>query len=1439
MLNRPHAGPAGHAEPAGPPADGHAEPAASAPERRDPGVDERLRGRLHRLACSLLLVTLAMLTQPGRLISDTKIDLAMTPAAFLGRAVELWDTAQFGQLQNQVAGYLFPMGPFFLLGRTAGLDGWVVQRLWTALLLVLAFAGAERLMARLGVGTPRTRLIGALAYALAPRALTMAGVLSAEFQPAALLPWIMLPLVTAALGGNRVICAARSAFAVALCGGVNAAAVVAVLVLPGLYIVTRDAYRLRLLAWWGFGVAAATVWWTLPLLLFSRYGFSFLPYTESAGTTTAVTSLPNVLRGTPDWVSWIYTGAGPSEPVGFELATRPLLVVATCVVAALGLAGLLRADLRERRFLALAVLAGTLIAVSGHISLLEPGFAGHVRDLLDGPLAPLRNLRKFDAVLRLPVAIGLAHLLATARLPRTTRARPVLAGVALAALTVTVVPAVTLGMAASGSLRDIPDYWRQAASWLNDHAGRQGVLAVPGSRFGEYTWGRPLDEPSQQLLTVRWAQRQVAAAGSLGLVRLLDAVDQRLSTGYGSPGAAPVLARMGVRYLLVRNDLDRRELTGAWPARVHQALDASPGLTKVAEFGPPSGGGWTDDALDGLDQRYPSLEVYEVAAADPAVSLLPAGDLTRLYGGPEGLLALADHGLLGPGPVVLNDDDAAGAEPRQVFVTDSLRRRQRQFGELRVSISPTLTAGETPRRAGAVDDYVEDDWKPYWATARLQGVAEVSASSSASGPEAIRDLHVEGALPYAAIDGDPRTAWRSGGWGGAKGQWLKVGFGRPLDVPEARVAFVADPALGPFPARVAVETDAGRLEQDVAATGAPQRLAVPKGRATWLRIQVLAVGGTPDAAGDGTSVAISELSVPGLLPSRTIVSPVVDVPENGQVLTRAPEGAACVEGSTRWVCSPSLARPGEEGYAFDHEFTAAADAERTVSGYAVLRDPALVDRYTRPGGPPVVRGSSAWSGDPAVQPRSAFDGDPATTWVTSDDDTSPELTIAWEGRRDISRLTVRRPPTARPPTSVIVTGSSGAVRGGWIGDDGVVRFPPLRTDRLALRFAGPGSLQVGEVVVPGVDPLPGASRDRFTLRCGLGPTLLVNGTQLRSRAEGTFGDVLAGRPLRYVTCGPAPVVAGRNHVIVSPLDPFRVDSAVLAGAAVARLPHTGTAVARDLTGTTRTVDVTAPDASYLVVAENHNPGWRATAGGQVLEPVRIDGWRQGWAVPAGFSGRVTLTFTPDAPFRWTLLGGAGALVAVLFFALLRVVGRRRADAGRWDGAGRATVLLASAAAGLWAAGLAGLVVAPLCAWLFTRAGPRRSAVWVPAAALVVSGVVLAYGAGPLFTDVLPQLLALPVLGALLAVLARSGGAAGEAAAEQAERLLDGEVGDRGDGHRDQADDRQDGPEPAGARLKPERAVQDRDHEDVPQEDTVGDPAEEGRHGAAEDPAPRR
>ena len=94
------------------------------------------------------------------------------------------------------------MGPFFALGKTIGVPMWVVQRLWMALLLTVALWGALRAAEALRIGTPTTRLLGAAVYALSPPMTSLVTSASGGQIPMALLPWILLPLITGANGGS-------------------------------------------------------------------------------------------------------------------------------------------------------------------------------------------------------------------------------------------------------------------------------------------------------------------------------------------------------------------------------------------------------------------------------------------------------------------------------------------------------------------------------------------------------------------------------------------------------------------------------------------------------------------------------------------------------------------------------------------------------------------------------------------------------------------------------------------------------------------------------------------------------------------------------------------------------------------------------------------------------------------------------------------------------------------------------------------------------------------------------------------------------------------------------------------------------------------------------------------------------------------------------------
>jgi arabinofuranan 3-O-arabinosyltransferase len=1327
------------------------------------GADSRQRAWSPALLCCLALSGLAFATRPGRILADTKIDLAENPLGFLGRALHLWDPEQFGQVQNQAAGYLFPLGPFYALGHLVRLPEWITQRLLIALLLCAAFLGARKLAARLRIGGPVTQLTAGLAYALAPNGLATLGQISSEYLPFAMLPWIVLPLVTAAEGGSRIRAAARSGIAVALCGGINATATIAVLTVPAIYVLTRPrgTARGRLLGWWSTAVVCATAWWSITLPLVGGYTFSWLTYTEKAATTTAPTGLVNVFRGTERWVNYLVINGRVWWPVGNILSVSALAVLFTGLVAALGLAGLLRSRLPERTFLLLTLLAGVAIIGAGHVSVIEGPLAAPFRELLDGPLAPLRNLHKFDGLIRLPISFGIAHLLSSLRRPR---ARLTALATTALALAVVAAPALTGGLAGPGDFQRVPTYWRNAADWLNSRAGDQAVLALPGSAFGEYQWGRPMDDIMQPLLRSRWGVRQLVPAGSPGYTRLLDAIDERVAAGGTSAGLAEVLGRMGVRYVLVRNDLARETLNGAWPARLHQSLDHSPGLRKVASFGDPVGAADPGDAVSMFDQRYAPLEVYEVGNADDVVSLADAGGALRVYGSPETLLTMADDGLLRGRTMLLNGDapDIKG----ESVVSDQLRAVERNFGEVRQT-SPTLT--RSPQADAPTRDVMDKGWERYSTFATYSGIKDITASTSRADFDAISGQHDLGLLPYAAMDGNPLTQWESGGWSGPIGQWLEVDLQQPTVPADVTVTFAQNPYLGPPPSRIAVETQGGVIQQDVTSTSAAQRLVVPSGATSWLRIRVLRLAGTPTGT-LGSRVAISELHLGSVRAVRQYHLPAA--PAGGGpsvvVMARSPGAApTCMQGSIRWVCTDLLARGDEDGTNFARVFSASSAARASVSGRATLNDLGLIEKYTTLKSQISVTGTSSLS-SPVSRPRSAFDGDPATTWVPGANDTSPALTVGWPRRITIDHLKVERPPLAAGPLQVRLEGDRGSWREGAIDSAGRLKFAPFTTGRLTIYFKSAQSpLQITDVTIPGVPRVANPGAFPLRLPCGFGPTLTINGKAIPSRVTATMGDLLAGRSVEYQGCKPAALTAGDNRLEPRAFDPYRIDSAIVdPGGALATgsAPQSSPVTVRAWTPEVREVEVQAERQSYLVVNENYNQGWEARAGSELLRPIRLDGWKQAWVVPAGTQGLIRLHYRPDPAYRAVVLVGLNLLLVLLFAAFWPVRSRRpdtaapphRSPVGRWIG------VAAAAAFGLWLGGPAGAIVCALVAVVPHRRLGGRARFLVPGVILLaaVSQAVSQWwsarggSAGPadVLGDIAPQLLGLIVVARLIAAL---------------------------------------------------------------------------------------
>jgi arabinofuranan 3-O-arabinosyltransferase len=1234
----------------------------------------RSRLTLRTIAACVVLVGIAFIQSPGLLVADTKFDLAVDPSNFLGRALHLWDAeGAFGQLQNQAYGYLWPMGPFFALGGALDLQGWVVQRLWMALVMVVAFVGTSRLCRALGVRSDLACLAAGFAFALSPRMLSTLGPISVEAWPSALAPWVLLPLVTGATRGSPRRMAMLSAIAVAMVGGVNAAATFAVLPLGVVWLLTREPgpRRRSLMLWWPLFTALGTLWWLVPLFVMGAYSPPFLDFIETASVTTFPTTPFDALRGTSDWVPYVDT----TWQGGFETLSTGYLALHSGILLMLGVVGLMLRGNPHRHFLALSLLGGLLLVTMGHQGPAEGWLADVLRVELDEVLAPLRNVHKFDPVVRLPLVVGLAWVLDSAvralgNLPRprwVTSSPAAVIGLAVVALLGSTLPATAGQLATTRPVLATPDYWREAAAWLETNADDDVALLAPGSSFGSYVWGEPRDEPMQYLADSRWAVRNAIPLAPAGNIRMLDALETRLNQGRPSSGLAAYLRRAGVRYVVVRNDLrPSRDVPDA--TLVHHALSGSPGLRLVETFGPEVGGGaWLRKdgsriVVDGgWQSRWRAVEVFEVAGASRAVG---AQRLPVVAGGPEDLLDLADLGVLRDEPAQLAVHVPRNGQPDgPVVLTDGMLDRERFFGRVHDGYSAVRTPGDDPRSGNPVSDYHLGAGDRWTTSARLTGARAISAASSMSDSN-VSSGSRPGELPFAAVDDDPETSWVSNP--GSQGTaWWRVELEDAVELSEIDVTVSERSGRE----RIRVVTAAGRGEVVVLEPGTTTAVAVARGSTRWLRVE--------DASEGRGALSLAEVSWPGRDVSRALVLPTL--PEGwgnpDQVLLRALRdartGCTVVERSTR--CVEGRAWPSEEPTELHRVVTLSSPAAY-VANLTALPRPGVDLLVALQGGLSIsVTGSSTAVPDVRAAGLAAADGNRRTTWTPSGSDTRPQLNLNWIGTRAIRglRVKVERGAPARRPT-VLQLAWPGGTRTVALGRDGRATFRPIRTDRLAVRVTraedafsidqdGVRSqlpVGIGEIRLRGLPLAPiSLSPEVRAWRCGSGPTLVVNGVPLRTRLRASPAELFAMLPVPAEPCRDAPLaLRGGENTIAARGSDIAVPAAVLLGSRLGEMPVEPAGVSTPSAVERRIEPV--PEARILATRENVNPGWVAEQGGRALPAVVVDGWQQGWVVD-GSPEPVRATFAPDRAYRLGLVLGAGLFVLLLGLVLV--------PARRWPG----------------------------------------------------------------------------------------------------------------------------------------------------------------------------
>jgi arabinofuranan 3-O-arabinosyltransferase len=760
---------------------------------------------------------------------------------------------------------------------------------------------------------------------------------------------------------------------------------------------------------------------------------------------------------------------------------------------------------------------------------------------------------------------------------------------------------------------------------------------------------------------------------SAGNIRALDAVQGLLSDGRGDPHLADFLARMGVTYVVVRNDLDIAGSGAPRPSLVHQTLDQSGGFALARYFGPILNGLSTDSLVvdGGVDAAYPAVEIYRVTStpADTRAVLRDLSSVDVLAGEPEALLAAAALPGEADRVVVRSTDVPTGVPVRLTIATDTGRPSEADFGRSTDNRSRALAPGDAWTRSRRAHDYTV---LPVRAGPTVTFPGGITVTASSSRGDASSAVLNPAAGPWNALDGVPATSWFPRPF--ASGDpWWEVDRPTPFSLAGARLTVSATPGSGPVAVVLRVTTDKGTGTLEGSCGGGVISLPAELGPTT--RVRVTVAGAAPVTPGQ---VGLSDVTVPALDPSRTLTLPSLAGAGAAAVVLAVRDGsrAACV--ARRPVtCSPDLARAGEEASGLDR--TVATDG---VSGPLELtvtpRPGAALDALLDPPGPAArADASSTWVPDPAARPQSAIDGDATTSWLADPSDPDPTLRVTLPQPTRVSWLRLLESTgfaSSRPLTVTVGVGKEHYVV--LIDRDGFLRFPPTLTSAVELRFTRSdpilslSSVTGRSTVLPiGVTELVLGEAGRWkvpvsrstvvTVPCGAGPTLRVDGRDAaRTTVTTTVGAILDGSPVTARSCLPAELPSGSHRLTTVSSRTFDATSVTWFGASTPAPPTLGATVV-DWTATSRTVEVRSSAAARMLeLSENANPGWTASLDGTVLTAVRVDGWRQAWILPAGSAGTVRLEFGPDRAYRGALLGGAVAALLLLGLVLAPVRRRR-------------------------------------------------------------------------------------------------------------------------------------------------------------------------------------
>jgi arabinofuranan 3-O-arabinosyltransferase len=1205
----------------------------------------------------LVLASAATLTDGwGRYVGDNRFEQYWAPARRIARSFTTWDgTRGLGRVREDFwPGATAPIAAL----RALGLPPWLAEHLWHGVLIAAAGLGVVVLLRALRPRVGWEHLFAGLLYSFGPYSATFL-LPSNLYLGYVLAPWLVLCTWQGLRATDRSRWGWAAAFALLVFAGGNTDPPGVLftgipVLLTGLYLVgvERALPPRRALAWAAgtaglcvaVSAAALTKVWIAADTFAQRLGD-----TESPQIANLASSWGESWRGMGFWLSYFQEDGGLSRPQGEVYFSSWWVVLATFVppVLALGAVWLVR---WRARLLFAAMVLGALVVMVGAHPVGDPFPFGdavlwaYERFTL---VSAFRGAYKAGSGLLLGVAVLFGVAVAAAARWGGARARVL--GVLPVVLALLVVGVGAAPFASSGlydptrQMHDVPDYWTDALAAVDELSGDGRVLVLPSSTRTQYRWGWTGDDIFDALLARPHAVDTSVPLSTPEAADLLAALSDRITDDSYAEGSLPAVARrLGIQYVVLRNDLDWRRMGRPRPADL-QELRADPGLRFVESFG---GNGENtvgpDDDSEQADQErsLPPVEVYEVLGAGDGLRAVARQAPVVVSGDGDAWAQLAELGLLeGTGPVrytgsLSPDDTVAALEAGgQAVVTDTNRRRLTVVAGFEVDRSRTL----------AEDEDLDRPTRSLFDGEGTESVArfEDAESIAMGGNERTVDGYQPWNRPANAFDGDAGTAWITPRLEDPVGRSVVVSFAEPTEVQTVQVTDSRELRPGSQVNRVRVELSDGTqevLELDQAGQGTLD-LDAPV-ETTSVRVRILGATGNVTA---GLGLVDVDLGL-------DLVEQ-VQVPDD--LLREADQDPRLATALADAGLTYSFARsigdgPVAEEQALRRRFRTPEGREYALSGRIGL-SPTTADEEVDAllGGDRGAHGSERYEGDLTGHGGLAVDGDLETTWrapgrtgevltvrfPTEELATVRVVGVAGPGRSDLTSVSVRAGTTTVSTSMVVASGCDPTTE--LCETTGVATFPfPVTTDQVEVEVATIGveldgllplPVEVAEVQIDGAPNPPRSLASSFASGCvDLG--ISVDGEPQLVTAEARVADLLAGEQVAFDGCSPLALDEGWHEMDAGtqvPVTSVALTSEPSPGSPGAQAEAAEGAdqavepeiqvVGRQPTQVDLVVD--APDGAVLSLGESYDQRWRATVDGEDLGAAQSFDTLSGWVLP--------------------------------------------------------------------------------------------------------------------------------------------------------------------------------------------------------------------------------